>query len=122
MSHGELLPAPKTKTLESIRDVIAGMPLAFNAAEAGDLVATIEFDVTDEEPGDYHVIIEKGVCKAYAGVHPTPTATKHTPADVWLKIVRGELDATNAFMSQQFTTSGDMGLLMKMTALFGARS
>ena len=119
MSHGELLPTPQS--FESIRDVIAGMPLAFDAAAAGDLSATIQFDVTDEEPGDYHVTIEKGVCNAYAGAHPEPTATIHTPAEVWLRIVRGELNATNAFMSQQFTTSGDMGLLLKLTALFGAR-
>ena len=119
MSHGEPLPAPKS--YESIRDVIAGMPLAFDATAAGDLVATIQFDVTDEEPGDYHVAIENGACKAYAGAHPNPTATIHTPADVWLRIVRGELNAANAFMSRQFTTSGNMGLLLRMTALFGAR-
>ena len=98
MSCGERLPAPKE--YETIRDVIAGMPLAFDAAAAGDLVATIQFDVTDEEPGDYHVTIDKGVCKAYAGAHPSPTATVHTPADVWLKLVRGELNATNAFMNR----------------------
>ena len=119
MSHGDPLPAPKS--YESIRDVIAGMPLAFDAAAAGDLDATIQFDITDEDPGDYHVTIENGVCKAHAGAHPNPTATIHTPADVWLQIVRGELKAANAFMSRQFTTSGDMGLLMRMTALFGAR-
>ena len=119
MSHGELLPTPKS--FETIRDVIAGMPQAFDAEVAGDLVATIQFDVTDEEPGDYHVTIDKGECQAYAGAHPDPTATVHTPAEVWLKLVRGELNATNAFMSRQFTISGDMGLLMKMTSLFGAR-
>jgi len=119
MSHGEPLPAPKS--FESVRDVIAGMPSAFDAAAAGDLVATIQFDITDEDPGDYHVTIENRTCKAFAGTHPDPTATIHTPADVWLQIVRGELNAANAFMSRQFTTSGDMGLLMRMTALFGAR-
>ena len=119
MSHGELLPTPQS--YESVRDVIAGMPLAFDGAAAADLVATIQFDITDEDPGDYHVTIENGVCKAYAGAHPDPTATIHTPADVWLQIVRGELQAANAFMSRRFTTSGDMALLLRMTALFGAR-
>jgi putative sterol carrier protein len=118
MSHGELLPPPQS--YESVRDVIAGMPSAFDSAAAGDLDATIQFDITDEEPGDYYVTIENGVCKAYAGAHPDPTATIHTPADVWLQIVRGELKAATAFMGRQFTTSGDMGLLMRMTALFGA--
>jgi len=116
MSYGELLPEPTS--METARDVIAGMPKAFDAEAAGDLTATIQYHVVDEPPGDYYVTIENGICKAYAGVHPDPTATIRTPANVWLRIVRGELDGGTAFMTQQFTATGDMGLLMKMASLF----
>jgi len=118
MTYGELLPTPDA--IETVKDVIAGMPQAFDAQAAGELAATIQFDITDEEPGDYHVTIDKGSCAAYAGAHPSPTATIMTPADVWLKIVRGEMNATTAFMTRKLKASGDMNLLMNMAKLFRA--
>jgi len=38
---------------------------------------------------------------------------------VWLKILRRELDGATAFMSGQFTFTGDMGVLMQMGSWFG---
>jgi putative sterol carrier protein len=38
-------------------DTIAGMPTVFNAEAAGDLSAKIQFVVSGEEPGTYHLLI-----------------------------------------------------------------
>jgi multimeric flavodoxin WrbA/putative sterol carrier protein len=113
---GTALPSPES--VETIRDMIAGMPMAFNADEAGDLEAVVQFDITDEQPGDYYLTISKGACKAYEGTHHEPTVTIKTPADVWLKISRGELNGATAFMTGKFKVSGKMDLLMKMAKFF----
>jgi multimeric flavodoxin WrbA/putative sterol carrier protein len=117
-AEGAALPPPKST--ETIRDMIAGMPLAFNAEAAGELEAAVQFDITDEEPGDYYITISKGVCTAYEGKHAEPTVTIKTPADVWLKISRGEMNGAQAFMMGKFKVSGKMDLLMKMAKLFSA--
>jgi putative sterol carrier protein len=44
--------------------------------------------------------------------------TIKTPADVWLKISRGELNGATAFMTGKFKVSGKMDLLMKMAKFF----
>ena len=113
---GDPLPPPAGR--ETIGDLVAGMPHAFRAEAAGDLAVAIQYDVTDETPGAYFVTVEGGTCAAYAGTHPSPALTIHTPADVWLKISRGELSGPTAFMERQFTITGEMGLLMKLGSLF----
>lgn len=77
-----------------------------------------QFDITDEEPGDDYITIADGVCLAYEGKHADPTVTIRTPADVWLKISRGEMSGAAAFMKGKYKVSGKLDLLMKMAKLF----
>ena len=105
-------------TTLNCHDTIAGMPTAFNAEAAGDLVADIQFDVTGEEPGTYYLHIENGECTFHEGTSPAPALTIHTPSEIWLAVSRGEMDGQMAFMQQEYTVEGDFGLLMKMSQLF----
>lgn len=116
----ECAPLPPPDRIETIRDMIAGMPLAFNAEAAGDLKAVVQFDISDEEPGDYYITISDGICTSYEGKHTDPSVTIRTPSDVWLKISRGELSGATAYMTGKFKVSGKLELLMKMAKLFSA--
>jgi multimeric flavodoxin WrbA/putative sterol carrier protein len=100
------------------RDIISGMPTAFNAEAAGDLVAVIYYRVTGEEPGDYYLEIDKGICTFHEGTPASPTLTIETPSEVWISISLGELSGLKAFMKRKYKTSGDLGLLMKLNSLF----
>lgn len=99
-------------------DTIAGMATVFDAQEAGDLVADIQFDVSGDEPGSYYLHIENGTCTFNEGDASAPKMTIHTPSDIWLAVSRGELDGQTAFMSQKYTVEGDFGLLMRLNKLF----
>jgi putative sterol carrier protein len=94
------------------------MPNNFKPDKAAGASAVIQFKVTGAEPGNYHLEVKDGKCSATEGEHASPTLTINTPSDVWLKIMRRELDATTAFMSGQFTFTGDMGTLMQMGSWF----
>jgi len=102
------------------REIIAGMPSAFNAEAAGDMVADIQFHVTGEEPGDYHLHIEGGTCTFHEGTLATPKLTIHTPSEVWVAISNGEMDGQQAFMQGKYRVEGDFSLLMKLSDLFKA--
>lgn len=117
---GKKLTAPAE--VKSIRDLIAGMPTAFNDEAAGDLQAVVQFDIKDEEPGDYYLTIFEGTCEAFVGTHPDPSITIHTPADVWMKISRGEMSGATAFMTGKFKVTGKLDLLMKLGNLFTPKS
>ncbi|MCK4899467.1 MAG: SCP2 sterol-binding domain-containing protein, partial [Anaerolineales bacterium] len=102
----------------NIRQTIEGMPLTFNAEAAGDLTATIQFDVTGTEPGVYHLHIAKGECTFHTGPADEPTLTINTPSDVWLQVSRGEISGQDALMQGLYTASGDLSLMLKMNTLF----
>ena len=103
----------------SIKEVMEGMPGAFQADKAAGVAATIQFNFTGAEPGSWVVKVADGKCAVDQGTADSPTVTINSPSDVWLKITRRELDGATAFMSGQFTFTGDMGVLMQMGSWFG---
>ena len=105
----------------SIKEVMTGMPQAFQADKAGGANAVIQFNFTGAEPGNWTVKVGDGKCDVTEGTADTATVTINSPSDVWLKISRRELDGATAFMSGQFTFTGDMGVLMQMGSWFGAQ-
>ena len=103
----------------SIKEVMNGMPGAFQPEKAQGVNATIQFNFTGAEPGNYTARVADGKCDVSEGTAESPTVTINSPSDVWLKIMRRELDGATAFMSGQFTFTGDMGVLMQMGGWFG---
>ena len=102
----------------SIKEIMDGMPGAFQADKAKDVTATIQFNFTGDEPGNYTVKVADGKCEVTEGTDDSATVAINAPSDVWLKITRRELDGATAFMSGQFTFTGDMGVLMQMQTWF----
>ena len=103
---------------KNVLQAIEGMTLSFNPTAAKDLNATIQFKVSGEGGGDYYLSIADGNCDFTAGTSPSPTLTIDTPADVWLKIARKEINGAMALMTGKYKGSGKMGLLMKMDKIF----
>jgi len=102
----------------TVRDLVSQLPLSFSPSAAGDLSAVIQFDIADETPGTYYVVVQDGACSAFQGTHPSPQTTICSAADVWLRICSGEIDGAAAFMSGQYRVSGDLSLLMRFGRLF----
>jgi len=98
-----------------------GLPKAFRPDRAAGVNAVIQFKFTGPEPGNWVVKIADGACTVEEGEAASASVTINSPSDVWLKIARRELDGATAFMSGQFTFSGDMGILMQMGSWFGAQ-
>ena len=102
----------------SVKEIMNGMSQAFQPDKAAGANATIQFNFTGAEPGNYTVRVADGKCDVSEGTADNPTVTINSPSDVWLKITRRELDGATAFMSGQFTFTGDMGVLMQMQNWF----
>lgn len=120
--EGEDTPLPPPTSQETMRDLVAGMAMVFDAEAAGDLRAVIQFDVTDgEEPEAYYYLdIADGDCRAYEGQHPEPSLNIITPADVWMAIGRGEMNGAAAMMTGKYAVDGNLRLLMRFNKLFPA--
>jgi multimeric flavodoxin WrbA/putative sterol carrier protein len=108
-------PVPK-----SCRELIQTMPTGFQPQAAGDLTADLQFEVHGGENFISHLKIAKGSCTYQDGPADKANLIIKTPADVWLKISRGELSGQKAFMEGRYKVEGDMTLLLKLNRLFSA--
>jgi multimeric flavodoxin WrbA/putative sterol carrier protein len=111
---------PVQGKIEDMRLLLKGMAVSFNSQAAGDLKATIQFEVTGKQTDDWFLSIENGKCACHEGKANSSNVTIKTPSEVWLAIANGEMDGQQAFMEGKYTATGDMSLLMRMRSLFGA--
>jgi multimeric flavodoxin WrbA len=107
-------------TARSCAELLRTMPLGFNPSAAGDLKAVYQFEVGGSENFVAHLAIAGGACTYHEGSAGKPDVVIKTPADVWLRISRGELDGQKAFMGGQFKVEGNLSLLLKLKTLFSA--
>ena len=103
-----------------MRLLLRGMAATFNSQTAGNLKATIQFEVTGKQAGNWFLSIENGKCTFHEGKVNDPNLTIQTPSEVWLAIANKEMDGQQAFVEGKYTATGDMSLLMRMRSLFGS--
>lgn len=112
------MPATGAKSAANCAELIKIMPLGFNAEAAGDVSATVQFNITGDEEFTAHLAVADGKCEYFDGPAEAPDLTIISPAKVWLAISRGEKNGQMAFMTGKFKAKGDLGLLMKLNSLF----
>ena len=62
--------------------------------------------------------IGDGRCAVGDGPHSDPTLVVMASAENWMKVVDGKLDPQFAFMTGRLRVRGDMGLALRLRALF----
>jgi putative sterol carrier protein len=102
----------------TVRQMIEGMPLAFNREAAAGLKAVIEFNMSGREPGIYHLVIDSRDCTFHSGRASKPTLCINAPSEVWLQIANGELSGQDAILKGLYKVEGDASILIKMGELF----
>jgi multimeric flavodoxin WrbA len=119
---GELRKGPGAtdQPVNNCRELLQSMPLGFNPGAAGDLRAVFQFEIHGDENFISYLEIADGHCTYHDGPANKPNLIIKSPADVWLKISRGELSGQKAFMEGRYKIEGDMNLLLKLSSLFSA--
>ncbi len=112
---------PEISPSNTCEELLRMMPLGFRAAAAGDLKAIYQFAVSGHDNFVAHLRIADGSCTYHLGPAEKPDIIIKTPAEVWLKISRGELNGQKAFMEGKYTVQGDMALLLRLPILFGGQ-
>ncbi len=111
---------PVQGKVEDMRLLLRGMAVSFSPQAAADLKATIQFEVTGRQTGDWFLSIDAGKCTYQEGKSDSPSLTIKTPSEVWIAIANKEADGQQAFMEGKYTATGDVSLLMRMKTLFGS--
>jgi SCP-2 sterol transfer family len=106
---------------DAVEPLVMGMPMVFDRKAAGDARASIQFCVSGDEPGDYHVRIAGGRCVSTEGRAPSADLTIYTPDAVWVRIAHGELDGGQALAEGLYRAEGDLAVLAKINEWFPTR-
>ena len=105
--------------MDTLNDFFAQLPERFNADQAGDMEAAIQFDLDGAGGGQWWAKIAGGAIETGAGAVEAPAMTLKCAAADWAAITQGELNPVSAFMQGKIKIEGDMSLAMKLQALFG---
>ena len=103
---------------EDIQSLFPVMVDHFIPEKAGDLAATILFDLSGDNGGFFWIKIADGAATTGAGEVGDAAMTVRASADDWFAVATGEMNAMQAFMTGKLKILGDMGLAMKMQTMF----
>ncbi len=102
----------------TVKQIFDEMPKNFNADAGKNMNAVIQFNLSGDGGGNYHVVIKDGGCNVQQGTHASPNMTMRMAAQDYCDMITGKLNGQMAFMSGKLKIAGDMGLAMKMQTLF----
>ena len=103
----------------SAQQVFDMMPTRFNAAAAGGVNATYQFDLTGDGGGTWQVAVGGGGCQVAQGTpNDKPNITITMAASDYLDMINVKLNPQMAFMGGKLKIKGDMSLALKMQQIF----
>jgi putative sterol carrier protein len=100
-------------------DVFKGMPARFSAEKAGDMNASVVFQLSGDGGGSWTVNVANGTCQVEEGASDSPNATIMMDAGDYVDMTSGKLNPMAAFMSGKVKVDGDLNTVMKFQSLFG---
>ncbi len=104
--------------LKTAYDAVTGMTFIMNKKAATELDLVIQFIITGDENFTGYLHIKDGSCVYVDGINNNANLTITSPADIWLKISRGEIPGNEAFLKKMYTVEGDLENLIKLQDLF----
>jgi len=107
-----------SETAAAVKEIFSQMSANLNPDAAKGMNSVIQFNLTGDGGGSYHVAIKDGACTVGEGAHASPNMTMTMAASDYVDMITGKLNGQMAFMSGKLKIAGDMGLAMKMQSLF----
>jgi putative sterol carrier protein len=104
--------------VSSVEEVWTLMGDVFDPAKAAGVNAVYQFDLSGEGGGQYWVRVADSAFETGQGMHDAPTITLSATAEDYINMVNGDLNAMNAFMQGKIKVKGDVGLALKLQAMF----
>jgi putative sterol carrier protein len=103
---------------QPVRAFFEALPSRFRPDAAEGLAAVYQFDLSGEQGGQYQLHVADQACRVVPGTHPSPTVTLSMAGEDCVAILEGRLSGVSAYLSGRLRVDGDMGLAMRLAALF----
>jgi putative sterol carrier protein len=103
----------------SIQEIFDNLGEEFRPDKAEGVDAVFQFVLTGDGGGEYWVKVVDQQCEVHEGEHDAPTMILTATANDYLAVINGEINPMAAFMQGKIKVKGDMGLALKLQAMFG---
>ena len=100
------------------QEIFDAMPGRFLPEQAGELNATILFDLSGEGGGQWLLTVANKQVIVTRDEIPNPTMTFIADASDYVAIIGGQLNPMQAFMQGKVKVKGDMSLAIRLLSLF----
>ncbi|WP_460531331.1 SCP2 sterol-binding domain-containing protein [Flindersiella endophytica] len=102
----------------TVGELFDALPDRLNTKAAAGLKRTLQWCITDEDPGVWAFEIDDGQGRLIPGGVAEPDTTFTVSSEIWIAIAEGRQDAMRAFMTGKLKVEGDMMLALKVPELF----
>jgi len=102
--------------MSNAKELIEKMPAALDADAAGDMNATVQYDISTP----MYAVIKDGACTVHEGEASDADVTLKMEDDDLVDMLTGELDGMTAFMTGKLQVDGDIMLAQKLSGVFDA--
>ncbi|ALA69718.1 sterol-binding protein [Geobacillus stearothermophilus 10] len=108
--------------MTTVRDIfqLIDSQLRENPSRADGVVAVYQFNLSGSDAGVYQVVLRPDAGFVIEGEQETPDCTLSLDSEDFKKMVDGELNGTEAFMSGRLRIDGDMGLALRLQEVLSA--
>ena len=118
-SDEELLAAVKGSESQVLNGTFESMKDAFDPSKAVGVTAVIQYTIdTPSGSMSYHLKIENGTCSIEKGASTNPRVTLALNLPNFLRMMIGELNGMQAFMSGKLKVAGDISFSQNIASWF----
>jgi putative sterol carrier protein len=100
-------------------EIMQSLPGRFRPKMAGNMRATINFDLTGSDGGAWVMTIDRGDCQVRSGTAEGPDATVTMAAADFVGINTGKRNASEIFWSGRIQVQGDMEAVIALAPIMG---
>lgn len=94
--------------------------LSLDPSKTGGVKAVYQFNLTGEDGGVYQMILDEEAPRIVSGIEKEANCILEMDAEKYKKMVAGEINPTQAFMSGVLKIEGDLGLALLLQNILHA--
>jgi hypothetical protein len=102
---------------QTAKEIIYSIPLRIKKDKAANYSTIFNFDISGNNGGQYHVIIENGNATVSEQLHANATCTITADDETYANVELGKLDPTAAFMAGQIKVD-NLQAMMQFSKMF----
>jgi putative sterol carrier protein len=100
-------------------EYFAELPSKVNPEKVKGMNAIYQWDITGDDGGKWHVILQEDDVKIGEGEAENPSITLTLESQNFMDLVSGKLNGQMAFLTGKLKIQGDMTLAMKLQSIIG---